>query len=445
MFVPMKSNKESKRRKRGVILTSQGWQRFQQAKSLAEYKKNSASRYTLEQLSDLTGLGIDTVMKVWKREEKVDKESLKSCFRAFDLVLQPNDYYFPSSDEEGDNILELELPGGQVPLNSAFYVERSHIEANCYKAILQPGALIRLKAPRRMGKTSLMTRILDHAQRYDYRTVFFNFRLADKSCFQSLDQFLRWFCANLARELQLSKGPGDYWDELFGSKMSCKIYFEQYLLTEITQPLVLGLDEVDRLFKYPDLADEFFGLLRSWHEEAKNRDIWKKLRLIVAHSTELYIRLDTNRSPFNVGLPIELSPFTKEQVEDLATRHSLKLSTEQIEELRSFLGGFPYLIRLALYRFQLQEVTWEQLFKISLAKAGIYSEHLQELLFNLKQEQKLEQEFFQAIANSTPIELDLVSGFKLQGMGLIRLQGNRAILSCQLYSQYFREYFNVGS
>jgi hypothetical protein len=44
--------------------------------------------------------------------------------------------------------LEPELLGGQVPLESVFYVERSPLEADCYKTILQPGALIRIKAPR---------------------------------------------------------------------------------------------------------------------------------------------------------------------------------------------------------------------------------------------------------------------------------------------------------
>jgi hypothetical protein len=62
-------------------------------------------------------------------------------------------------------VAEPELPSGQVRLASAFYVERVPYEAQCYKEILQPGALIRIKAPRQMGKTSLMARILYQAQR----------------------------------------------------------------------------------------------------------------------------------------------------------------------------------------------------------------------------------------------------------------------------------------
>jgi hypothetical protein len=47
-------------------------------------------------------------------------------------------------------------PGGSVPLASGLYMERPPIETDCYREILQSGALIRIKAPRQMGKTSLM-------------------------------------------------------------------------------------------------------------------------------------------------------------------------------------------------------------------------------------------------------------------------------------------------
>ncbi|MEH2214827.1 MAG: AAA-like domain-containing protein [Nostoc sp.] len=43
-------------------------------------------------------------------------------------------------DTEIKTVVSLENPEGQVALNSAFYVERSPIEVDCYEAILQPGA-----------------------------------------------------------------------------------------------------------------------------------------------------------------------------------------------------------------------------------------------------------------------------------------------------------------
>ena len=44
-------NQQKRRRRRGVILTSQGWEKLQQAKSKAEFHEQCGNRYTLEALS----------------------------------------------------------------------------------------------------------------------------------------------------------------------------------------------------------------------------------------------------------------------------------------------------------------------------------------------------------------------------------------------------------
>lgn len=440
------------KRRRGVILTLQGLQKLEKAKSDAEFEENSGNRYTLEQMSDRTRLAINTVMKIYGRETGVDRNTLKRCFRAFNLILEPSDYswVFAQNDRveasptppKPEKDIELESPGGQVPLDSPFYLERDLIESECYKTILQPGALIRILAPRRTGKTSLMARILQKAVEQGYRTVLIDFQLADREIFQDLDKFLRWFCANVGLGLQLRNQIGEYWDELFGSQVSCKMYFEQYLLPSTTKPVVLALDDIDRLFPYPNLASDFFGLLRTWHEEAKNREIWQKLRLVVVHSAQMYIPLSANRSPFNVGLPIELPPFNSEQVQDLAKRQGLDWSAEDAQQLTAFVNGNPYLVRVALYHIGRGEVTLEQALQTSSISEGIYGDRLQRELWNLQQEPETIAAFVRVVKSSTPVELDFVEAFKLKSMGLVNLQGNQATVSCELYRQYFSAFFS---
>ncbi len=93
---------------------------------------------------------------------------------------------------------------------------------------------------------------------------------------------MRWFCASIARRLKLPNKLKDYWDaEIFGAKDNCTAYFEEYLLPNLSSPLVLGLDEVDMVFEHPNIAADFMGLLRAWHESAKVDDLWKQLRLVV--------------------------------------------------------------------------------------------------------------------------------------------------------------------
>ncbi|OUL30730.1 hypothetical protein BV375_13560 [Nostoc sp. 106C] len=74
----------------------------------------------------------------------------------------------------------------------------------------------------------------------------------------------------MGRSLKLPNKLADYWDSDFlGSKGSCTTYFEDYLLAEINQPLMLGLDEVDRIFQSPEIANDFLAMLRSWYEMSK--------------------------------------------------------------------------------------------------------------------------------------------------------------------------------
>ncbi|MBD2461195.1 AAA-like domain-containing protein [Oscillatoria sp. FACHB-1407] len=342
-------------------------------------------------------------------------------------------------------IADPELPQGQVRLDSQFYVERSPYEARCYREIVQPGTLIRIKAPRQMGKTSLMSRILHQAREQGYRTVPLSFQHADRAVFESLDQLLQWVCTRVARRLHLPHAVDQYWSDTYGSKDNCTAYFEDCLLSEIDQPMVLALDEVDRVFQYPKIADDFFGLLRAWYEEAGYGDsdsgLWEKLRLIVVHSTEVYIPLDVNQSPFNVGLPIELSEFSPEQVSDLARRHGLNWHSDQVAQLMQIVGGHPYLVRLALYHIAQGQLTLPQLIETAPTEAGIYGDHLRRHLWNLQHHPELAIAFQRVVTSHQSVELASILAFKLHSLGLVQLQGNEVTPRFQLYQHYFGDRF----
>lgn len=338
-------------------------------------------------------------------------------------------------------VAEPELPSGQVRLASAFYVERVPYEALCYKEILQPGALIRIKAPRQMGKTSLMARLLYHAKEQGYRTVPLSFQHADAAVFTSLNQLLQWFCARITRKLGLPYQVKDYWTDTYGGKDNCTDYFQDCLLLETDNPLVLGLDEVDRVFQHPTIADDFFGLLRAWYEEAGygNSNLWEKLRLVVVHSTEVYIPLDINQSPFNVGLPIELPEFNPEQVQTLTQRHGLNWNATSVEQLMSIVGGHPYLVRVALYHIATGQLTLNELLQTAPTEAGLYGDHLRRHLWHLQQHPELAAAFAKVVTASEPVELPSVQAFKLHSMGLVQMRGNYVTPRFDLYRQYFRD------
>lgn len=429
-------------RKRGVILTLQGLNRLKTAKLLAEEEENSGNRYTLEIMSFRTGLAVDTLMKIFT-PAKVDRRTIKRCFKAFNLVLEASDYTYPEEQKitAVENTKIPEFPGGQVTLESTFYLERFPIESRCYQTIFQPGALIRICAPKQMGKTSLMARILAKARNHGDRTVALSFQLADEETFTSLDKFLKWFCGSVSRELNLSPQLAAKWSDSIGSKCSATDYFKNYILAEIDTPLTLALDEVNCVFQNPEVAAEFFALLRAWYEKAKynnsGSEIWQKLRLVMVHSTEADIPETVSKFMFNVGLCVDLPEFSQQQVEDLAKRYGLIMSSQQVQQLIAFVGGHPYRVQLALYHLWYQDITLEQLLQTPAHSNQIYSSHLQQHLWNLQQYPELAAAFTQVLKTSAPVELDARLALKLQGMGLVHLQANLAKPSCELYRQYF--------
>jgi hypothetical protein len=338
-----------------------------------------------------------------------------------------------------------EFPDSPAEANSPFYVERPPLEVEAAEAVLRPGALLCIKAPQRMGKTSLVLQTLRRAESQGYRVARINLRQADSTVLENLGQFLRWFCINLARKLNLEPRLDDYWENHLGDKVSCTIYIQDYILAKSDQPLVLALDEVSHLFEYPVIAHEFLPLLRFWHEESKNMAVWEKLHLIIAHSTDCYIPLNISQSPFNVGLSLQLQQFTPDQVLDLAHRYGLLWQPIDVNQLMGMIGGHPYLIRLALYYLVRGQLSLEQLLQQAPTQSGIYNDHLQSYLVALRQRPELSSAFQQVLNAEQPIQIDTIAAFKLYRMGLVDLVDDLVFPSCPLIRLYFRDRLTAPS
>jgi AAA-like domain len=329
-------------------------------------------------------------------------------------------------------------PSGSIPLGSPFYLKRSSVEEQINQEIRKPGALIRIKAPREMGKTSLLLRIIDYGNRQGYHTVSLSLEQVEWSILSNLNQFLRWLCANIARQLQLKPMLDEYWDEDLGSGISCTLYLQDYLLESIDTPFILALDEAHQIFEHPQVAKDFLPLLRSWHEEAKRLPIWQKLRLLVIHSTEIYVPLGLDQSPFNVGLPIQLDSFSQSEVQQLAQRYGLDwVDGEEASKLMAMVGGHPALVHLALYHLSRREITMSQLLETATTATGIYHNHLLRHWATLAKQPELAQALDTVLNAIEPVSLDPILTHKLSSMGLIKFSGNFAIAGCELYRRYF--------
>ncbi|WP_341531073.1 AAA-like domain-containing protein [Nostoc sp. UHCC 0302] len=300
---------------------------------------------------------------------------------------------------------------------------------------------MRLKAPQKMGKTLLLEKILSHARQHGYQTAKLDLKLADIETLINLKTFLQWLCIDVADSLELEPQLEKHWQEVFGLNKNCTRYFQKYLLSLTDTPLVLAIDNFERLFEYPEIFPQFCLLLRGWYEAAKQGDkignIWKKLRLVVVHSTESYPSLDSNHSPFNVGLAIDLPEFNLQQVTNLVKQNELSLGEQDLTELMELLGGHPYLVQSAITHLKSQQVTLEELLRLAPTEQGIFSDHLRQQLWHLQHNPQLEIGYKKVVMTNAPVRLDTEVAFKLHSLGLVKLFSNDCVPGCELYRKYF--------
>jgi hypothetical protein len=235
-----------------------------------------------------------------------DKAAIKFAVGFYDALGAGRSY--EEAYEFGCTAITLENASAQH-LAPVLKSRKTILENNCYKEICKPGSLIRIKVPPKLGETALLNRILKYANQQDYQTINLNFQDADVNILDNLDRLLQWLCSSTTNKLNLADNSSNYWENWrnrLGSKVTCTHYLEEYLLPQTPNAIALGLDNIEEIFKYPDIATDFLGLLRGWHEKAKHETIWQKLRLIIVHSKDAEIPLNINQSPFNVGLTIEI-------------------------------------------------------------------------------------------------------------------------------------------
>lgn len=326
--------------------------------------------------------------------------------------------------------------GETIEADFSKYIERPPIEKICYDTVRQPGSLLRIKSPQGMGKKLLVDKIVSEIDKKQYKVVNLSFLQASKGILTNLDRLLKWFSLVISKKLSLASQFQENWEEGLGV-YSCTSYFEDYVLSKLKNPLILVLENVDRLFSYQETADDFLSLFRRWHEDAKTNKTWQKLRLIITYSTEEYIPADINKSPLSVGTEIELPDFTLEQVLTLANKYNGSLSQEDVQKITDIIGGHPYLVQKAIYAITQQQLSLADFEQTAATEGGIYSDHLRGHLLNLQEHSALKEGMKKVVESSSPVDLDTTIKFQLHSLGLVEFEQNAIKARCKLYSDYF--------
>lgn len=328
---------------------------------------------------------------------------------------------------------------GTVRKRSPFYVERS-VDARVKASVVRPGQTLIIRGPRQIGKSSLLARAHAAAKKGGVRSCYIDFQALDARQLTSLDTLLRYMAAKIGREFGATAKPTQYWDEFLGPKESITDFIESAILEEADSPLVVCLDEVDRVFDC-SFRDDFFSAIRYWHNRRSTHEQWENWNIVIAHATEAGSFItDPNQSPFNVGEKFELEDFTEDQIEQLNQLHGNPLRVRgELEQLLELVGGHPFLVRQALYTMAQENMSIEALERLAIEGGSPFGDHLRRLLWVVCDREAFTESVRTILDRGAS---DDEKAFQiLHGVGLVCGDTRReARMRCKLYERYFRKH-----
>jgi hypothetical protein len=336
---------------------------------------------------------------------------------------------------------KLDPIGGAVPLDSQFYIWRQS-DDEFREAIARRDSIVLVKGARQMGKTSLLARGLQQARETGARVVLTDFQTLNAAHLESADALFRALAEWIADQLDLEVLPEEVWDNRRGASINFQRYLRREVLGRLEEPLVWGLDEVDRLFPFP-YASEVFGLFRSWHN-ARSLDPkapWSRLTLAIAYATEAHLFItDLNQSPFNVGTRLTLVDFTFEQVVDLNQRYGGPLRDEaEVARYYRLVGGHPYLAGRGLREMVTHDLSISGFEAEADRDEGVFGDHLRRLLVLLVRDPELCEVVRGALRGRPCPSPELF--YRLRAAGVMAGETHRdARMRCQLCSTYLERH-----
>jgi len=331
----------------------------------------------------------------------------------------------------------LEAVGGAVPVDSVFYILRPTDE-EFHKALERKDSIILVKGARQMGKSSLMARGLQEARKAGSRVILTDFQKLNTSHLESVDKLFLALAEWIADQLDFDVAPADVWNPNRGPSMNFERFLKREILCKLSQPLVWGMDEVDRLFSC-SFGSEVFGLFRSWHNERSldPSGPWQNLTLAIAYATEAHMFItDMNQSPFNVGTRLVMADFTPPQVEELNRRYGSPLRDEvELKQFYDLVGGQPYLTRRGLHELASNNLRFRD-FELQAARdEGPYGDHLRRLLVSLAEDATLSNFARDMLSGKHNAPLEVF--YRLRSSGLVAGESAREMTPrCKLYALY---------
>ena len=167
--------KQKIKRIRGLILSRQGWQKLQDAKTEWEFAENQGYKITLEEIAERSGLTTATIRKILTRNEGVDRRSIVILFSALNLELTAEDCTKPTPQKK-PGLIDRKIDWGEAIDVSVFYGRTRELEILARWMVEDRCRLISVIGIGGIGKTTLSIKITQQVESQFERLIWRSLR-----------------------------------------------------------------------------------------------------------------------------------------------------------------------------------------------------------------------------------------------------------------------------
>lgn len=235
--------------------------------------------------------------------------------------------------------------GGTVQAGGGIYLTRAADDellemcrANVFAYIL---------TARQMGKSSLVVQTAERLVGEGVKSAYIDLTKIGGGKDVTAEQWYLGLLVLLKSRLKLRTDVIQWWRERthLSHPQRFTDFVEQVLLTEVSEPVVIFIDEIDTTLGL-DFTDDFFAAIRYFYTDRVQAPAFKRLSFVlIGVATPSDLIRNPQRTPFNIGQRVDLTDFTFEEALPLAA--GLNLPPDEARQVLGWVfkwtNGHPYL------------------------------------------------------------------------------------------------------